>query len=229
MLRRQMRRLAFTVLALAVWSLLTAFAPACSSSGAKAASDSADAAIPPNQLEGQPCDPTLTSPCYTGPQCFEVACVPGPDGGPSTCAETRATDACAPPTQPTGDDGGPETSSGTILCTSDLECPNGFSLDASAPMYVCAFPAFDGCNVTGICMIPSAPPRLVDGGVETACGCDGQPVSYVGDVWTSEPVASPSPCTKADAGVDAAADGAADSGSDSATDDAAADDAPSGD
>ena len=84
-------------------------------------------------------------------------------------------------------------------------------------VYVCAFSAFSGCQAVGECVLPD-PPHLLDGAVQTACGCEGQSVLYVTDQRTSSPVQSPAPCAATvapDSGADA---GAADAGADSAAD-----------
>lgn len=191
-----MRRILLAVFALASAAVLPAV-PACSSNG-DTSEDTGDAAIPANQLEGQPCNPLLTSPCLPPSiTCFSNVCSPEPDGG-AVCVQILEADACAggQGTTPTGDasaDDAPATSS-TLTCNSDLDCPISTSMDGSVTVaFVCGFSAFDGCDAVGVCLLPS-PPRTLDGAIETGCGCDGESVAYVSDMYTNAPVQSPSPC-----------------------------------
>ena len=205
-----MRRHAYAVLFLSS-ALLAPLAPACSSNGASSSGDTGDgggdAAIPPNQLAGQPCDPTLATPCLPAPNCFTVTCAEGPDGT-NTCNEAAIVGPCS------GEEdggiffeagGGADAPPASSTCVSDSDCPMVPARDGSPPItIVCGYSAFDVCSSTGVCVTPE-PPLTHDGAVETACGCDGQPVPYVTDVLTSAPVSSPAPCVAPtmDSGTDA--------------------------
>jgi hypothetical protein len=227
MRRRQPRRLAFAALLLAGASAFPVV-PACSSNGAVAQEgDGGDGGIAPNRLVGQPCDPTLASPCAPAPAtpygCFTVACVVG------TCMESQSFQGCM-----VGDNedvtffeaGGGTHDAGIASCMSNEDCPSRPATDASpAVTLVCGYSAFDQCATTGIC-VSADPPHLIDGAVQTACGCDGQSVGYVTDDLTSAPVETSTPCatksTDSGAGSDAASDAGA--GSDAETDAAPSDD-----
>jgi len=89
------------------------------------------------------------------------------------------------------------TSSGGGACTASADCSGG---------QVCGFDTGQGCTATGVCVTPTSANPF------PACGCDGQPVSYVALGYTSAPVKSDSACTE-DAGApveDAATDAQAD-------------------
>jgi hypothetical protein len=202
-----MRRFALA-LPLAALAAIAPIAPACSSSPSETpGADAGEAgAIPPEQLEGKPCNPLLSDPCYPVP-CSVVTC----DPVEMTCEATPIAGPCHPGLE----DGGITFEASTVdapvissSCTSDEQCPPIPSLLDGAPptAQVCAFSAFDGCSASGACVVPSDPPLKLDGAVDTACGCNGQPVQYVTDMQTAAPVSSPAPCAK-DAGTDAATPG----------------------
>jgi hypothetical protein len=226
-----MRRFSFSVLPLpALLSVVVVAAvpfvfaaPGCSSNGGAAASASdggGEGGGPAPGLQGNPCDPDQgTLACLPVPGCFVAVCQPGADGT-NTCGEIASAQACAP-----ADSGGIffeasiQEASTVPTCSSDLDCVSQPATDASqAVAYVCAFSAFDGCGAPGACVIPD-PPHLLDGAIQTACGCEGQSVPYVTDESTSAPVTSPAPCAAtspvdagnppADAGHDASLDAGA--------------------
>jgi len=224
-----MRRFPFAILFLA-GLFVAPVVPACSSNGAvPSGGDAGDAGIAPNQVAGNPCDPTLSNPCLQGPPCFSVACVEG-QAGTDICVETPLGGACIDPL-----DSGllydadiPDAVVVSSGCASNSDCPpitstttDGAVVVVATP--VCGFSAFDNCSAVGVCVL-AEPPVKPDGAVDTACGCDGQPVSYVTPTLTSAPVQSPTPCIApvVDAGTDAGNE--ADAGADAATD--AAQDAP---
>jgi hypothetical protein len=214
-----MRRsaLAFAMIASAV---IAPIVPACSSTPAASSDTDAggDSAIGPGQLVGSPCDPTLSNPCLQAP-CSSVECNPLT----GTCESTPLTGPCQVSEDASfdfeaGSDSGTPVSSG---CSSDFQCPTiPPGLDGGTPIVmVCAFSVIDGCGATGICVIPE-PPQTTDGAFEIACGCNGQPVTYVTDDQTAAPVSSGVPCAAVggtDAGLDAGPD-AGDAGSDAMSD-----------
>ena len=226
-----MRRFGLLVLLFSGGAALASIVPACSSSGVAAAGDAGDGGIGPNQPANAPCDPALPNACLPGPPCSTVRC----DTISLTCVEKLL---------PAGvcsgyGDGGfffeasvADSATVSSVCHSSTECLHIPSIDGSIPVsFVCAFPAYEGCSVSGVCVLPE-PPQNPDGSVQEACGCDGAPVQYVTGTQTAAPVASAAPCSpRPDAGGDAATDAAADSGVDGAAD-AGADatvDAPAGD
>jgi hypothetical protein len=216
-----MRRPAVPVFFAALACAALAFSfPACSSSSGAASNDAdTDGAtgIQPGQAVGAQCDPTLPQACYNGDPCDTVVCDPVQD--PPVCVETVNPGPCVQPVE----EGGLFTSDASAdtgvvsaaACATSNDCPK---VDGATP-YVCAYSAFDGCNATGICVVPE-PPHLVDGAAEIACGCDGQPVSYVTSDQTAAPVSSPGACVTVPVTKDAGSDAAADAGGglDAATD-----------
>jgi hypothetical protein len=216
-----MRRLALLLTVLGLASL-GPIVPACSSTGETSSSSNdagGDSAIGPLQLGGQPCDPTLPNPCLQQP-CYAVSCVITASTTP-TCVETSLGGACNPSDDASIDFDSGSTTVVTSGCYTSADCPPIPSpIDGAPPtLLACGYSAFDGCSSTGVCVTPE-PPTTQDGAVETACGCDGQPVPYVTSDQTSAPVASPVPCAAAipDSGADAGIEAGIDAGVDASVD-----------
>ena len=219
-----MRRFA-TLFALLASASLAPIVPACSSAGETTPNDAGgDAApIPPNQLVGMPCDPNLSDPCLPVP-CSTVEC----DPAQLICLSTPIVGPCKVGSEEDASGFSFEASTEDVpvvvvpTCSSNAQCPTiPPAIDGGTPtVLLCGFSAFDGCSATGTCVYPEAPPLTKDGAVETACGCNGQPVPYITSTDTSAPVKSLVPCSAltgedagpdaADAGADASIDAAAD-------------------
>jgi hypothetical protein len=200
--------------ALAALAASLCLAPACTSSPSSSPgpADAGDASLPPLQLVGEPCDPTLSNPCDPGPPCFQVTCdpellrctevgIPGciPGTGGFDAAGLHGSDASS------FDDAAPVQVGGGA-CFTDAQCSGGLR---------CGYPFTAGCMAMGTCLIPDVP--FNDAGQPyEGCGCNGQPVLYVTHSATAAPVASPTPCMpdagRPDAGADAALDADTDAG-----------------
>jgi hypothetical protein len=223
-----MRRLAI-VLASFSTAVLAPIVPACNGNTAtSSAVDAGEGGIGPQQLLGQPCDPTQSNACLQEP-CATVVC--DITQVPPLCAISSTNAACGSELIDGGIifEGGSEDTGTTVptTCQTSADCvfevaaPDGGVRSVSL---LCGFDPTAGCSATGVCEGPSALPTTVDGAVYTACGCDGQPVSYINSDDTAAPVESPDPCPvdAGQPGVDSGTDASIDAGLD-ATSDAPAD------
>jgi hypothetical protein len=185
-----MRRLTFAASLFLAALPFCGVVPACNGSAMvdNADADAGDAAIPPDQPLGFPCDPTLPEPCLAPAPCYSVTCdiVQGCTQSFTGCP---AMDASSPFDFEAGAEGDSSVP-GLITCSTTNDCP-GLTNDAGVIVThteVCGFPIIEGCAATGVCVVPQ-PPMHPNGTVYTGCACFGdQSVPYVSDNYTSAPV-----------------------------------------